>query len=155
VTDQSAGDQRGPGGRFAPGNKLSPGRPRKRPLRDVCSFDEESRLWALHVELAQTDTSAREFILRHVAGNPYQAAPEIPPLEWPRIASVSDLTGMVNAILGAQASGDLDAAGMGFLVDLTIKLSKVFEVVELAPKINALQARMDEMRAAGALEPGR
>jgi len=147
VTDETD-DQRGPRGRFAPGNKGGPGRPRKRPLRDVCSFEDEAELWRLHCELALTDTPAREFILRHLAGNPPQAAPELPPMAWGTITCTADLMGAVNAMFGAQAAGEIDAAGLKFLTGIILDLAKVFESVELGPKVKRLEEHFAAQAAA-------
>jgi len=139
-------------GKWLPGNRGGPGRSRQRPLRDVVTFEREAELWEMHYELAKTETGPREFILRNVAGNPYQSAPPLPPIAWPSLARVEDLLGAFNAILGAQKSGDLDSAGLAFLTDLLMKFSKVLETVEMAPRLARLEehwAAQQAMQGAG------
>ena len=143
---------RGEGGKFLPGTKGGPGRQRKRPLRDVVTFEEEGKLWAAHLALAASDSSAREFILRHVGGTPFAAAPELPAITWPEITGVGDILGALNAVLGAQRAGDLDGAGLAFLVDQLLKIAKLYELVELGPAVRELQARVAEMSKAGSLQ---
>lgn len=145
MSEQSEGPPvlRGEGGKFLKGTKGGPGRQRKRPLRDVVTFEVEADLWRSHLDEAQSGgegaRSAREFVLRHVAGTPYQACPDIPPLAWPAVMTVDDLAACVGTVLTAHAEAQVDAAGLSFLVDLIAKLAKVFEAVELAPKIRKLE----------------
>jgi hypothetical protein len=150
VTDVTGTEGKDHKGRFAPGNRYGKGRARQRPLRDVCSFEDEAELWRLHCALALTDAPAREFILRHLAGNPPQAAPELPPIAWKPVTCLADLLGAVNAMFGAQAAGEIDAAGMKFLAGIILDLAKVFEVVELGPEIKRIKERLDEREAVGA-----
>jgi len=150
VTAESERGARDTKGRFADGNPGGPGRPRKRPLRDVVTFEQEAELWRVHFQEAQQPGSdgrnAREFILRHVAGNPYQACPHVPPLRWPeRVLTAADLVACVETVLTAHAQEQVDAAGLHFLVDLIAKLAKVFEVTDLAPKLRALEEHVAAM----------
>lgn len=148
---EATDDARDDKGRFAKGNPGGPGGQRRRPLRKVVSFEAEGQLWQLHYDLALTDVPAREFILRHLAGNPPQAAPEIPEgIDWPPITCTADLMGAVNAMLGEQRAGRLDGAGMKFLTGIILDLAKVFEAVELGPKVK----RIEEALAAQAAMQG-
>lgn len=143
-------DQRDPKGRFQPGNPGGPGRQRRRPLRDAITNEDERDLWQRHKDEAQGSGSdaraAREFLLRHLAGNPYQACPEIPPLNWPEVFEVRDLAAAANAVLAAHREGHVDSAGLHFLVDLLVKIAKVFEVADLAPAVRELQEQLAAMR---------
>jgi len=143
MTDETDADRRDQKGRFAPGNKIGKGRARVRPLRDVVTFEVEAQLWAKHLGLAMGDDDeargAREFVLRHVSGNPYQGTPDIPPIAWPLVMTVEDLAAAVGAALNAHSQGTIDGAGLTHLVDLIAKLSRVFEAVETAPKLRKLE----------------
>jgi hypothetical protein len=66
------------------------------------------------------------------------------------VTCLADLLGAVNAMFGAQAAGEIDAAGMKFLAGIILDLAKVFEVVELAPEIKRIKERLDEREAVGA-----
>lgn len=137
--------KRGEGGKFQKGTKGGPGRKRVRPLRDVVPFEVEADLWRAHLELAEGDASAREFILRHIGGTPHQACPDLPPIAWPTIMSVDDLPAALGAVLAAQGSGDLDGAALKFLVGLLVDIAKVFEVADLGPKLRKLEEHIASM----------
>lgn len=146
-------------GRFAPGHCGGPGRKRRSPLRDIVTPEKEAELW--EAELAATAGAdqdraqdARRFLLRQVAGSPFMSAPDLPPVEWPRIACVADLQHAVNALLGAHAAGDADLAAVGYMADVLVKLAKVFEAVELGPQVAELKRRVAELTAGGKLQPG-
>lgn len=140
--------QREAGGRFGKGNKGGPGRQKPGPLGRAVSEDDAERLWRIELELAETDAEARRFILTNRTGRPYQAAPDIPPIQWPTIASVADLAGMVHAVLGAQSAGQLDGSSFGWLLDRIESLARIFERVELAPQVRALQEQLAALKQA-------
>lgn len=148
MSEKTGGDEqppvrRGEGGKFLRGTRGGPGRQRKRPLRDVVTYEVEADLWRAHLDDAQQPgddgRAAREFVLRHVAGTPYQAVPDVPPLMWPAVMSVDDLGQCVGVVLTAHREGQIDTAGMTHLVDVITKLAKVFEAVDLLPKLRKLE----------------
>ena len=148
MTDVTGTDGKDHQGRFAHGNRFGKGRARQRPLRDVCSFEEEAKLWALHVELAQTDAGAREFILRQLNGNPMPTAPEVPAIVWEPITCTADLFGAINAVLGAHQAELIDASGLKFLTGIIMDLAKCLEAVELGPKVRRLEEAYAAQQAA-------
>jgi hypothetical protein len=155
-------------GRFGKGNPGGPGRrPRSSPLHKAISDEKAIGLWEARLAVAEGEPEVRyteagsykdysridgaaEFILKYKNGTPYQSAPDIPEMEWPRIACVADLAGLVHAVLGAQTAGLLDGAGFGFCIDLIGKLAKTFEIVELGPEVARIKERLDEREAVGA-----
>lgn len=149
MTGETGQDARDAKGRFAPGNPGGPGRKRRRPLRDVVTFEAEAGLWALHLQEAmlpgEDGRSAREFVLRHAAGNPYQACPDIPPIAWPAVMSLEDLAAAVGAALTAHAQGAVDGAGLTHLLDVLTRVAKVFEVAELGPKLRRIEEHLEAL----------
>jgi hypothetical protein len=168
VSGESTDGGRDELGRFGKGNPGGPGRrPRSSPLHKAISDEKAIGLWEARLAVAEGEPETRytesgsyrdysrvdgaaEFILKYKNGTPYQSVPDIPEMEWPRVACVADLAGMVHAVLGAQTSGQLDGAGFGYCIDLICKLSKAFEVVELGPEIKRIKERLDEREAVGA-----
>jgi hypothetical protein len=158
---------RGEGGKFAKGNPGGPGRrPGRSPLHKAVSNEKAEELWRARVVVAEGLPQARgsdeagywddysridaaaEFILRYKNGTPAASVPDLPCIDWPPITCVEDLMGAFNAVLGAQRSGDLDGAGLAFLTDMLIKFARIYETIEMAPRLRRLEEHMAAQAAA-------
>lgn len=131
-------------GTFAAGNPGGPGRGAKiSPLTKAISDDEACLLWRAEYNAATGgDAEARRFILTHKHGRPAQSFPDVPAIAWARVTCVADLAGSVQAMLGAHEAGQIDSAGLDFLTEMIGKLAKVFEAVELGPKVKRIEEHL-------------
>jgi len=148
---------RGEDGKFAKGNPGGPGRrPGRSPLHKAVSNEKAEELWAARVVIAESDPdparrdAAAEFVLKFKNGTPAASVPDCPPLNWPDVMTVADLAAASGAVLTAHRCGEIDGAALSFLVDLIARLARVYETVEMAPRL----ARLEEHFAAQAAAQG-
>ena len=129
---------RGANGRFAKGNRASPGRPPGRgavaELRDKLAHDVDRVIDVLRDQAIAGDPQSMRILLDRVL-------PSLRPIEVATPISLPDssLTDQGRAVLAAVASGDL-APGQGAqLLSAIGTLSKVTEIDELAKRVAELE----------------
>lgn len=143
-------------GKFAKGNPGGPGRrPGRSPLHRAVTNERAEALWDERCRIAEDSEQpaerrdqAAEFVLKYKNGTPASSVPDVPPLAWPEVLTVADLGIAVGSVLGAHRDGIIDGAGLNFLVDLLVKLARIYETVELAPQVRALQEQLAALKLA-------
>lgn len=132
---------RGARGRFAPGNKLSPGRPPGRgyiaELRATLATDLDKIIEQLRTQALAGDAQAIRIILDRVL--PALRPVDMPtPLALPAHGSLAD---QARAVVLAAAVGDLAPAQAAQLITGLGGVAKIIESTELEARIAALEAR--------------
>ena len=141
IDDRKKSD-RGQRGRFAPGNKASPGRPPGRgpvaEMRALLATDLDKIVDTLKSQALAGDAQAIRIILDRVL-------PALRPVELPTTLALPEgtLTEQGRAVLAAIAAGDL-APGQGATVLAALgTLATLAEADELDRRVAALEARSD------------
>ena len=141
IDDRKKSD-RGQRGRFAQGNKASPGRPPGRgpvaEMRALLATDLDKIVDTLKSQALAGDAQAIRIILDRVL-------PTLRPVELPTTLALPQgtLTEQGRAVLAAIAAGDL-APGQGATVLAALStLAKLAEADELDRRVAALEARSD------------
>ena len=132
---------RGQRGRFAPGNKLSPGRPPGRgpvaEMRAMLATDLDDIIGVLREQALAGDVQAIRIILDRVS--PALRPAELPtPLEWPADGTLAD---QARAVVQAAADGDLAPSQAAQFITALGGVAKIVENTELVARIEALEAR--------------
>lgn len=131
---------RGPGGRFAPGNKASPGRPAGRgpvaAMRAALATDLDRIIDTLRTQALSGDAQAIRIILDRVL-------PALRPVEMPALLDLpadGTLADQARAVVQAAADGDLAPAQAAQIVTALGGVAKIIETTELMRRIEALEA---------------
>jgi hypothetical protein len=137
-------------GKFAPGNKASRGKlPGER---------NRATLMAERLMSADAEAIVKKVVAAAKAGEPWAAKLVIEriippardratPFDLPPIAGPGDLPRAVQAVLDAASKGDLSIEDGERIVSLIGGLRQAFEASDLAAKLDAMQAKLDEMTA--------
>lgn len=143
IDDRQKSD-RGPRGRFAPGNKLSPGRPPGRgpvaELRATLATDLDKIIDTLRTQALAGDAQAIRIILDRVL-------PALRPVEMPTTLDLptdGTLADQARAVVQAAADGDLAPAQAAQIVTALGGVAKIIETTELLKRIEALETRNRE-----------
>ena len=141
TNDRQKTDDRGPGGRFAPGNKASPGRPPGRgpvaELRATLATDLDKIIDTLRTQALAGDMQAIRIILDRVQ-------PTLRPVDMPTTLDLPEggtLADQARAVVQAAADGDLAPAQAAQIVTALGGVAKIIETTELMRRIEALEAR--------------
>ena len=131
---------RGAGGKFAPGNKASPGRPRGRgaaaEIREALGADLEGIIATVKARAMAGDMQAARIILDRLV-------PSLRPVEIPMVLAMpagATLAGQAQAVIEAAAAGELAPGQAMQLVTALGGLGKILETTELVRRIEALEA---------------
>ena len=140
-TNDRQKSDRGQRGRFAPGNKLSPGRPPGRgpvaEMRVKLATDLDKIIDTLKAQALAGDAQAIRIILDRVL-------PALRPVEMPTTLTLpadGTLAEQARAVVQAAADGDLAPAQAAQIVTALGGVAKIIETTELVRRIEALEAR--------------
>ena len=140
IDDRQKSD-RGPGGRFAPGNPGGPGRqPGRGPVAEMrakLATDLDDIIGVLREQALAGDVQAIRIILDRVS-------PALRPAELPTPLDLSaDLTlaDQARAVVQAAADGDLAPSQAAQFITALAGVAKIVENTELVARIEALEAR--------------
>ena len=140
IDDRQKSD-RGPRGRFALGNKASPGRPPGRgpvaELRATLATDLDKIIDTLRAQALAGDAQAIRIILDRVL-------PALRPVEMPttlELPADGTLAEQARAVVQAAADGDLAPAQAAQIVTALGGVAKIIETTEIVSRIEALEAR--------------
>lgn len=141
IADRQKSDDRGPRGRFAAGNKASPGRPPGRgpvaEMRVKLATDLDKIIDTLKAQALAGDPQAIRIILDRVL--PALRPVDTPmPLAFPADGTLAD---QARAVVQAAADGDLAPAQAAQIVTALGGVAKIIETTELVRRIEALEAR--------------
>jgi hypothetical protein len=138
---------RAAGGKFAAGNKESPGRPRGRgavaKLRETLATDLHKIIAVLQAQALAGDAQAIRIILDRVL-------PALRPVDMPTMLALpagGTLADQARAVVQAAADGDLAPAQAAQIVTALGGVAKIIETTELLARIEALEARNSVGRA--------
>ena len=144
IDDRKKSD-RGQHGRFAPGNKLSPGRPPGRgpvaEMRVKLATDLDDIINVLRTQALAGDAQAIRIILDRVL-------PALRPVELPTMLALpvgGTLAAQARAVVQAAADGDLNPAQAAQIITALGVVAKIVESTELIERIEALE-RTQEVR---------
>lgn len=139
-------NDRGPGGRFAKGNKLAVGHgnPVAKLTHEITLAIRSAAspaavlgvLEALHNRALAGDVAAASVWLQRVVG----PARQLVDLELPQITDTSSATDAFRTILAAVASGSLDVAAAEKVATLTKATADAVVYEQLAARVEALEA---------------
>jgi len=139
IDDRQKSD-RGPRGRFAPGNKASLGRPPGRgpvaEMRVKLATDLDKIIDTLRTQALAGDMQAIRIILDRVQ-------PTLRPVEMPTTLDLpadGSLADQARAVVQAAADGDLTPAQAAQIVTALGGVAKIIETTELVRRIEALEA---------------
>ena len=140
IDDRQKSD-RGPGGRFAPGNAGGPGRPPGRgpvaEMRATLATDLDKIIYTLKSQALAGDAQAIRIILDRVL-------PTLRPVELPTTLDLpadGTLADQARAVVQAAADGDLAPAQAAQIVTALGGVAKIIETTDLVRRIEALEAR--------------
>jgi hypothetical protein len=140
IDDRQKSDNRGPGGRFAPGNSASPGRPPGRgpvaEMRAALATDLDKIIDTLKAQALAGDPQAIRIILDRVL-------PALRPVDMPTTLALpagGTLADQARAVVQAAADGDLSPAQAAQIVTALGGVAKIIETTELVRRIEALEA---------------
>ena len=128
------------GGRFAPGNKASPGLPRGRGLvgemRDALAADLGGIIDTVKARALAGDMQAARIILDRLV-------PSLRPVEMPAVLTLPEgatLAGQAQAVIDAAAAGELVPSQAAQIVTALGGVAKIIEATELLKRIEALES---------------
>ena len=128
------------GGRFAPGNKASPGRPRGRgpvgEMRDALAADLGGIIDTVKARALAGDMQAARIILDRLV-------PSLRPVEMPAVLTLpagATLAGQAQAVIDAAAAGELAPSQAVQIVTALGGVAKIIEATELLKRIEALES---------------
>lgn len=140
IDDRQKSD-RGPGGRFAPGNPGGPGRPPGRgpvaEMRAALATDLQQIIDTLKAQALAGDAQAIKIILDRVL-------PALRPVDMPTALALpvdGTLADQARAVVQAAADGDLAPAQAAQIVTALGGVAKIIETTELVRRIEVLEAR--------------
>ena len=141
IADRQKSDDRGPGGRFAPGNPGGPGRPPGRgpvaELRATLATDLDKIIDTLRMQALAGDAQAIRIILDRVL-------PALRPVDMPTTVALpadGTLADQARAVVQAAADGDLAPAQAAQIVAALGGVAKIIETTELMRRIELLEQR--------------
>ena len=145
IDDRKKSD-RGQHGRFAPGNKLSPGRPPGRgpvaEMRVKLATDLDDIINVLRTQALAGDPQAIRIILDRVL-------PALRPVDMPTTLALPEggtLADQARAVVQAAADGDLAPAQAAQIITALGGVAKIVETTELIERIDALERRQEVLR---------
>ena len=128
------------GGRFAPGNKASPGRPPGRgavaEMRDALAADLGGIIDTVKARALAGDMQAARIILDRLV-------PSLRPIEMPAVLTLpagATLAGQAQAVIDAAAAGELAPSQAAQIVTALGGVAKIIEATELLKRIEALES---------------
>ena len=128
------------GGRFASGNKASPGRPRGRgpvgEMRDALAADLGGIIDTVRAKAMAGDMQAARIILDRLV-------PSLRPVEMPAVLTLpagATLAGQAQAVIEAAANGSLAPSQAAQIVTALGGVAKIIETTELLKRIEALES---------------
>jgi len=128
------------GGRFAPGNKASPGRPPGRgavaEMRDALAADLGGIIDTVKARALAGDMQAARIILDRLV-------PSLRPIEMPAVLTLpggATLAGQAQAVIDAAAAGELAPSQAAHIVTALGGVAKIIEATELLKRIEALES---------------
>ena len=128
------------GGRFAPGNKASPGRPRGRgpvgAMRDALAADLGGIIDTVKARALAGDMQAARVILDRLV-------PSLRPIEMPAVLTLpagATLAGQAQAVIDAAAAGELAPSQAAQIVTALGGVAKIIEATELLKRIEVLES---------------
>ena len=128
------------GGKFAPGNKASPGRPLGRgavaEMRDALAVDLGGIIDTVRAKAMAGDMQAARIILDRLV-------PSLRPVEIPTAVSMpagATLAGQAQAVVNAAAAGELVPSQAAQIVTALGGVAKIIEATELLKRIEALES---------------
>ena len=131
---------RGAGGKFAPGNKASPGRPPGRgavaEMRDALAADLGGIIDTVRARALAGDMQAARIILDRLV-------PSLRPVEMPAVLTLpagATLAGQAQAVVNAAAAGELAPSQAAQIVTALGGVAKIIEATELLKRIEALES---------------
>lgn len=131
---------RGAGGKFAPGNKASPGRPPGRgavaEMREALAADLGSIIDTVKARALAGDMQAARIILDRLV-------PSLRPVEMPAVLTLpagATLAGQAQAVIDAAAAGELAPSQAAQIVTALGGVAKIIEATELLKRIEALES---------------
>lgn len=137
--DRQKTDERGVGGRFAPGNPGGPGRPPGRgpvaEMRAVLATDLDKIIGVLKAQALAGDAQAIRIVLDRVL-------PALRPVDMPTTLDLpadGTLADQARAVVQAAADGDLAPAQAAQIVTALGGVAKIMETTELVRRIAALE----------------
>jgi hypothetical protein len=140
IRDGKKSDGRDAVGRFAAGNKGSPGRPPGRgavaEMRDKLATDLDQIIDTLKAQALAGDPQAIRIILDRVL-------PSLRPVELPAVLALpagGTLADQAHAVVQAAADGDLAPSQAAQIVTALGGVAKIIETTELMKRIEALEA---------------
>ncbi len=143
--DDRQKSERGPRGRFARGNKESPGRPPGRgavaEMRATLATDLDKIIDVLRAQALAGDPQAIRIVLDRVL-------PALRPVELPTMLALpagGTLVAQARAVVQAAADGGLNPAQAAQIITALGGVSKIVESTELIERIEALE-RTQEVR---------
>lgn len=131
---------RGPSGRFAKGNRASPGRPAGRgkvaELRDKLAQDLDQIIAVLRAQALAGDPQAIRILLDRVL-------PSLRPVELPTPLNMPDgtLAQQAHAVVQAAAAGDIAPSQAAQIITALGGVAKIVETTELLARIEALESK--------------
>lgn len=141
TNNRQKSDDRGPGGRFAHGNKASPGRPPGRgpvaEMRAALATDLDKIIYTLRTRALEGDAQAIRIILDRVL-------PALRPVDMPTALALpmgGGLADQARSVVQAAADGDLAPAQAVQIVTALGGVAKIIETDELIKRIEALESR--------------
>lgn len=131
---------RGAGGKFAPGNKASPGRPPGRgavaEMREALAADLGGIIDTVKARALAGDMQAARIILDRLV-------PSLRPVEMPAVLTLpagATLAGQAQAVIDAAAAGELAPSQAAQIVTALGGVAKIIEATELLKRIEALES---------------
>ena len=131
---------RGAGGKFAPGNKASPGRPPGRgavaEMREALAADLGGIIDTVKARALAGDMQAARIILDRLV-------PSLRPVEMPAVLTLpagATLAGQAQAVVNAAAAGELAPSQAAQIVTALGGVAKIIEATELLKRIEALES---------------
>lgn len=138
-TDGNKSDGRGVSGRFAKGNKASPGRPPGRgvvaELRDKLAQDVDKVIGIVREQALAGDPQAIRILLDRVL-------PSLRPVELPTPLSLPEgnLAQQAHAVVLAVAAGDIAPSQAAQIISALGGVAKIVETTDLLDRIEKLEA---------------
>jgi hypothetical protein len=139
-TDGKKSADRGSGGRFAKGNKASPGRPPGRgvvaEMRDKLAHDLDKIIVVLREQALAGDPQAIRIVLDRVL-------PSLRPVELPTplVLPEGDLAQQAHAVVQAAADGDIAPSQAAQIITALGGVARIVETVDLLARITALEEK--------------
>jgi hypothetical protein len=146
-------------GRFAPGNRGGPGRPRGRgdelrqAAEDAVTPEHVGALMRRALRMAlEGNLAAMRFVMERVCGRsadaPAQPAASLE-LELPRLNTAADCNAALQLIADGIAAGTLDREATKMLTDVIMARLKAIEVGDLEKRLGELEAIADTVEHRG------